>query len=51
MFSIYLLNFVFLARVKIFPDLDEAKSFNWFISIFFNFYETIFEQSGIKYEK
>lgn len=51
MFSIYLLNFVFLARVKIFPNLDEAKSFNWFISIFFNFYETIFEQSGIKYEK
>lgn len=49
-FSVYLLNFVFIARIRIFPDLDDAKSFNRFISTFFNFYETVFEQSTIKYD-
>jgi hypothetical protein len=31
MFSVYLLNFVFLARIKVFPDVNEADSFNWFV--------------------
>jgi len=50
MFSVYLLNFVFLARIKVFPDVNEADSFNRFIEVFFDFYETIFEQSGIKFD-
>jgi len=45
-FSIYLLNFVFLSRIKIFPYKDRQKNFNRFVDIFFNFYETIFYQSG-----
>ena len=45
-FSVYLLNFVFLSRIKIFPYKDRQKNFNRFIDIFFNFYETIFYQSG-----
>lgn len=50
MFSVYLLNFVFLARIKVFPDVNEADSFNWFVWVFFDFYETIFEQSGMKFD-
>ena len=49
-FTVYLLNFVFLSRIKVFPYNDKQKNFNWFIDVFFNFYETIFHQSGQKFE-
>jgi len=48
LFAIYLLNFVFLARIKVFPFDDTQKDYNWFIEILFNFYELIFEQSKHK---
>lgn len=51
MFSVYLLNFIFLARIKVFPYENEWKNYNWFIEVFFNFYENIFYQSGIKLDK
>ncbi len=47
-FSVYLLNFVFLSRIKVFPHTDKQKNFNWFVDVFFNFYEMIFHQSGQK---
>lgn len=50
MFSVYLLNFVFLARIKVFPDMSQADSFNWFVWVFFDFYVTVFEQSTIKFD-
>jgi hypothetical protein len=46
MFTVYLLNFVFLSRIKVFPYKDRQKNFNRFIDVFFNFYITIFQQSG-----
>lgn len=46
LFAIYLLNFVFLARIKVFPYIDHQKNYNWFIETFFNFYETVFQQSA-----
>ncbi|MBO4516929.1 hypothetical protein J5751_05930 [bacterium] len=49
-FAVYLLNFVFLSRIKVFPCNDKQKNFNWFIEVFFNFYETIFHQSGQKFD-
>lgn len=48
LFAIYLLNFVFLARIKVFPDKTNKENYNWFIDVFFNFYKTIFSQSGQK---
>jgi len=51
LFAIYLLNFVFLARIKVFPFLNEQKNYNRFIETFFNFYETIFQQSAQKIDK
>lgn len=51
MFCVYLLNFVFLARIKVFPFESSPKNYNWFVDIFFNFYETIFQQSWISLDK
>ncbi len=48
LFSIYLLNFVFLSRIKVFPYNDKQKNYNRFIEVFFNFYETVFQQSAQK---
>jgi len=48
MFAIYLLNFVFLARIKVFPYEDKQKNYNWFIDVLFNFYQTVFQQSWQK---
>jgi hypothetical protein len=48
LFTIYLLNFVFLAKIKVFPFEDMQKNYNRFIEILFNFYEVIFEQSKHK---
>ncbi len=48
LFAIYLLNFVFLARIKVFPYKTHQENYNWFIEVFFNFYKTVFQQSGQK---
>jgi hypothetical protein len=48
LFAIYLLNFVFLARIKVFPGNSHESDYNWFVDVFFNFYKTVFSQSGQK---
>ena len=48
LFTIYLLNFIFLARVKVFPFDETEKNYNRFIDVLFNFYDLIFEQSTDK---
>lgn len=48
LFTIYLLNFIFLARVKVFPFNETEKNYNRFIDVLFNFYDLIFEQSTDK---
>ena len=48
LFAIYLLNFVFLARIKVFPFDNRQKNYNRFVEILFNFYEIVFEQSKHK---
>ena len=49
LYSVYLISFVFLARIKIFPYQKKEENFNWFIETFFSFYEFIFEQTAKKY--
>ena len=48
LFSIYLLNFVFLSRIKVFPWKSQQDDYNWFIDVLFNFYKTVFHQSWQK---
>lgn len=45
LYSIYLLTFVFVARVKVFPYKDKQKNFNWLVEIIFSFYEFVFSQT------
>lgn len=45
LYSIYLLTFVFLARIKIFPYTNKQENYNRFIEVFLCFYRFVFEQT------
>lgn len=46
LYSIYLLTFVFISRIKIFPSDDKQTNFNRLVEVIFSFYEFIFSQTG-----
>jgi len=48
LYTIYLLSFVFLSRIKVFPHKDREKNYNWFVETMFSFYEFVFQQTGKK---
>lgn len=48
LYTIFLLSFVFLARIKIFPYDDREKNYNRFVEIMLSFYEFVFQQTGKK---
>lgn len=48
LYTVFLLSFIFLSRIKIFPYKDREKNYNWFIEIIFSFYEFVFQQTGEK---
>ncbi len=48
LYTVFLLSFVFLSRIKIFPYADREKNYNWFVEILFSFYEFVFQQTGKK---
>ncbi|MBU1758183.1 hypothetical protein KKG31_03345 [Patescibacteria group bacterium] len=48
LYTIYLLGFIFTARIKVFPSADKEEKYNWFIKTFFYFYEFVFSQTGKK---
>lgn len=41
LYAFYLLTFLFAARIKVFPWIDEKSDFQWFIDLYFNFFEMI----------
>lgn len=45
--SIYLLTFIFQARLKVFPHEDDKLNYHWFIDVFFSFYLVVLEQAGL----
>lgn len=46
--SVYLLTFIFQARLKVFPYGDDDKAnYGWFIDVFFSFYGVVLEQAGL----
>ncbi len=50
MYAVYLLTFVFQAKIKIFPYDDPQKNFSWFIEVLFSLYTFLLDQSGKKYD-
>ncbi len=44
LYTFYLLTFLFAARIKVFPWVDEKSDFQWFVDLFFNFFETVTSQ-------
>lgn len=47
-FTIYFLVFVFIAKIKVFPAGELKEQYDWFIKVFWSFYETVFENTGVK---
>jgi hypothetical protein len=48
LYSVYLLTFLFQAKIKIFPHNDPQKNFSWFIDVLFSLYGFLLEQAGKK---
>lgn len=48
LFTIYLLTFLFQARLKVFPSTDDKENYSWFIDLFFSFYKVVLDQAWIE---
>lgn len=44
LYTFYLLTFLFAARIKVFPWIDEKSDFQWFVDLYFNFFEIVISQ-------
>ena len=44
LYAFYLLTFLFAARIKVFPWVDEKSDFQRFVDLYFNFYEIVISQ-------
>ena len=51
LYTFYLLTFLFAARIKIFPGVDEKTDFNWFVDLYFYFFEIVTFQLKHKISK
>ena len=51
LYAFYLLTFLFAARIKVFPWVDEKSDFQWFVDLYFNFYEIVVSQLKHKVTK
>lgn len=51
LYAFYLLSFLFAARIKVFPWADEETDFQWFIDLYFNFFERVILQLKHKVTK
>lgn len=51
LYAFYLLAFLFAARIKVFPWVDEKSDFQWFVDLYFNFFEIVTSQLKHKITK
>jgi hypothetical protein len=51
LYTFYLLTFLFAARIKVFPWVDEKSDFQWFIDLYFNLFEMVVSQLKHKITK
>ena len=47
-YTVFLLSFTFISRVKVFPSEHDQENYNWFVDVFFDFYKITFEQLQTK---
>ncbi len=47
-YTVFLLSFTFVSRVKVFPSEYDQENYNWFVEVFFDFYKITFEQLQTK---
>lgn len=47
-YTVFLLSFTFVSRVKVFPSEHDQENYNWFVEVFFDFYKITFEQLQTK---
>lgn len=50
-YAVFLLTFTFASRVKVFPSENDQENYNWFVEVFFDFYQITFEQLQTKITK
>lgn len=43
-YTVFLLTFTFVGRIKVFPSDQDQENYNWFVEVFFDFYKITFEQ-------
>lgn len=48
LYSFYLISFIFASRIKVFPQLSKEWDFNWFVDLFFSFFELVTVQLNHK---
>ena len=51
LYTFYLLTFLFAARIKVFPWVDEKSDFQRFVDLYFNFFEIVISQLKHKVTK
>jgi uncharacterized membrane protein YsdA (DUF1294 family) len=51
LYTFYLLSFLFVSRVKVFPRISDQEDFNWFVELFFDFYGVVIAQLKHKISK
>lgn len=51
LYTFYLLTFLFAAGIKVFPWIDEKSDFQWFVDLYFNFFEIVISQLKHKISK
>jgi len=51
LYTFFLLTFLFAARIKVFPWVDDKSDFQWFVDLYFNFYEVVVWQLRHKITK
>lgn len=45
--AVYLLGFVFVSRLRVFPEGDAKTRYQWFLDVVFSFYELVLRQNGV----
>ncbi len=46
--TIHFMTFIFVARIKVFPDLPKEEQYQWFIKLFFNLYKITLRKRWVK---
>ncbi len=51
LYAFYLMSFLFASKIKVFPGNSLQEDFNWFVDLFFDFYQVVLSQLKHKYSQ